>query len=170
MFSAGLSSPLRATAQVCKACGISPSEENQRPRTRARPKPCTWNWTWSGNDSRVDRKKTTRLEADPNPNLAPVSSGQVQLVQGLNASRQGSITKNTRSLEPDPAQTVQPPGLDRCKTTNKKTGALKSQRSRLGWSASGGGIIQFRDRALVLSAPARPLHETLKPLTLNPKP
>ena len=167
MFSAGLSGPLRATAQVCKACGISPSEENQRPRTRARTKPCTWTWTWSGNDSRVDRKKTTRLEADPNPNLAPVSSGQVQLVQGLNASRQGSITKNTRSLEPDPAQTVHPPGLDRCKTTNKKTGArsefertLKSQRSRLGWSASGGGIIQFRARALVLSAPGRPLHET----------
>ena len=58
-------------------------------------------------------RKTRGLEPVPNPNLAPVWSGLVRLVQGSKASRQGSISISARSLVPDLAQTLHPPAIDR---------------------------------------------------------
>ena len=64
-----------------------------------------------------------------------------------------------RSLEPHPAQTLHPPGLDKCKKPirgqerDQSSGNPKPVKGfRRGWSASGGGLLQVGVRAWVLLA------------------
>ena len=89
-------------------------------------------------------------------------------LEGLQARAQAE--KNSRSLEPDPAQTLHPPDVDRCTKTDTKAGAqsefkrtLSPSRSKQGCRASGGGLMQVRVRACVFQQPHTPSLRNLKP-------
>ena len=89
--------------------------------------------------------------------------------EGLQARRW--LKKLEASIQTQPKSHLA--GLNRCNNKYETSRSefeksLKPHRSRPGWSASVGGIIQFAAQVCALSAPARPLYET--PYTSNLKP